>query len=145
MGAGVGDFGAATWLAALFGVSPLPTQYWVALASDEPDPQGDGDTLVALEPDPTLGYARQPYGTGTDNWVVDGVMLTNTNDITFGVPSDDWGPVNHFVLCDDPSSGDLYGWGLLSDPLNILAGAPVILPAGGLVVAITSVLASIAV
>lgn len=144
-GSAVASFGAETWLPALFGLIPVPTQYWIALAADEPGDQSDGDSLADLEPDPAAGYARQSYGIGTGNWAADGAFLSNAVQVDFGVPTDTWGPVSHFVLCDAAVSGDLYGWGELVTPLNILAGAPVLIPAGAMVVTMSSLLSSIAI
>lgn len=145
MASGVSDFGVATWLPALFGITTAPAGYWVGLLSNEPGPASDGDTVTVLEPGPATGYARIWYAAGSAGWAAAGPYVSNLNDIEFGTPTDAWGPVNHFVLCTAATSGDLYGWGELVAPLSVLPGAPVTIPAGALVVTMNSLVSSIAV
>ena len=146
MPSGVSDFGAATWLAALFGVIEPITGYYVALCADEPGPDIDGDMLADLEPgtaDPT--YQRVFYGVGAGNWGTNGNFLTTTNDVDFGLPGADWGIVNHFALCDQPSGGDIYAWGEFLNPQYVGADVQMLVPAGGLVLTLSSLDNSIAI
>lgn len=132
MPSGISDFGSATWLAALFGALPLPKTYWMALCLDEPGPAVDGDMLADLEPaDPS--YTRQAYPAGGGWWDSNGPYLTNTADITFPLPAADWGYVTHFVLCNAPTSGDIYAWGELLSPQYVTDSVAVSMPAGTLV------------
>lgn len=137
MSAGVSDYGAGAWLASLFGVTGPITDYWLALCSDEPSSDMDGDVLGDLEP-AGGGYARVRYGTGPALWAADSNFLTNLVDVDFGVPTDDWGDVSHFALCTDPTGGDLYAWGEFLNPQYVEAANQMLIPAGALVLALTT-------
>ncbi len=133
MAAGISDFGAFSWLSALFGVTSPITGYYVALASEEPGVASDGVILADLEPVDPGAYARQPYGVGPTNWGLNGNTITNLVEIDFGTPLVDWGLVSHYVLCTDPTAGDIYGFGVFLNPQTVSAGFDLTIPAGGLV------------
>lgn len=151
MGVGVSDWGQSVWLAGLFGVIEVPPGYWIALASDEPGPAADGTTLADLEPgsgddDPTLcGYARQWYPADASSWSTDDGYLTNLLDIVFPLPVTDWGYLSHYVLCNAADDGDIYAWGAFANPQQVTTGYLMTIPAGGLVVSLSSLEDSIAV
>lgn len=132
MASGVSDYGAETWLSALFGVVALPTGYYIALCLDEAGAAMDGDMLADLEPTDTA-YARQPYGTGVDEWGANGPYLTNLLDIEFPTPVEDWGYLTHFALCDSVTSGQLYAWGEMFNPQYVSTDIGMLIPPGGLV------------
>lgn len=132
MPSGVSDYGSSTWLAALFGVIPLPTRYYVALCTDEPGAAMDGDLLADLEPD-DFAYQRQEYSPGVDTWAPNGPYLTNLNQVVFGAPNVDWGYLSHFALCTDLESGQVFAWGELLNPQYVTATIGVLIPVGGLV------------
>lgn len=144
MTSGISDYGAGAWLASLFGVTDPIEGYWVALASDDPGSDGDGDTLADLEPPPGVGYARLFIAAGPANWSANDSYLTNLVEVDFPLPWDDWGPISHYVLCDSATSGDVYGWGALTNPQQVTAGYSVSIPVGGLVVSLASLENSIA-
>lgn len=144
MTSGLSDFGAGAWLAALFGVTAPIAGYYLALASDDPGPDGDGDTLADLEPPPGTGYARQFYSAGDAWWSANDSYLTNTVEIDFPLPFDDWGRITHYVLCDARSGGDIYAWGAFTNPQNVTAGYSISLPVGGVVLSLASLENSIA-
>ena len=137
MAGGLTDFGAAAWLAALLSVGdPIPG-YYVALCSDEPGVASDGTILAELEPaDPS--YARQPYGVGDLNWDTSGNSITNLNEIDFGTPLTDWGPIAYFALCDSPVDGELYGFFEFANPQYVAVGFEMVIPAGGIVLSLAS-------
>lgn len=145
MASGIADFGASTWLAAVFGVVDPSAGYWIALCSDEPGPAADGDTLADLEPAAETAYRRIHYLAGPDNWEVDGTFLTNLLPVVFPLPFEDWGRLTHYALCTAATSGSLYAWGVFTNPQNVLAGYSMIIPPGGIVVSLTSVDNSIAI
>lgn len=144
MPAGVADYGASTWLGVLFGLAKAPTLYWLALCTDQPGTAMDGDVLADLEP-ADKAYRRVRYGIGADYWAVNGNFVTNTDEIAFGVPTADWGYLNHFALCTASSGGDLYAWGEFISPAYVATDVQAVVPVGGLVVALSSLDPSIVV
>lgn len=126
------DFGSETWLSALFGVTPLPTGYFIALCSDEPGAAMDGTLLAGLEPADTA-YARQPYGTGPSAWDSNGPYLTNLLAAAFPTPVIDWGYLTHFAICDSLTAGQLYAWGEMYNPQYVSTGIGMEIAPGGLV------------
>jgi hypothetical protein len=137
MPSGVSDFGATAWLAALFAVSEPITGYYLALCSDEPGAGMDGDLLADLEPVDS-SYHRVGYGVGADNWGANGNYLTNSLDIDFGLPSEDWGDISHYALCTAISSGELYAWGEFLNPQFVQADYQLLIPAGALVLTLSA-------
>lgn len=144
MTSGLSDYGAGAWLASLFGVTDVIHGYYVALASDDPGVDGNGDTLADLEPPPGTGYARQFYPSGSGFWTANDSYITNSAEVDFPLPYDDWGRVTHYVLCDAASGGDIYAWGAFTNPQNVGSGVAVSIPVGGVVISLASLENSIA-
>lgn len=144
MPAAVTDYGAPTWLSALFGVGALPTTYYVALLSDPPGEATDGTIIADLEP-VGGGYSRMSYGTGAANWDVNGAYLINLNPIDYGVATGEWGSLDHFALCTAATGGDVYAYGELADGVYVETDYHLIVPAGGIVLALVSLNESIAI
>lgn len=145
MTSGVSDFGADAWLSALFGVTADITGYFIALCSDDPGPAADGTILAALEPQPGSNYARQAYAAGASHWGANGNYITNTVEIVFPLPFTDWGRMTHYALADSLSNGELYAWGAFTNPQNVTTGYSMSIPAGGIVLSLSSLENSIAV
>lgn len=138
MATGVSDYGTAAWLPVLFGVLTPPESYYITLLTDEPGPAMDGDVIADLEPDDPA-FARQLYLADADHWAVAAAYLTNAQTIDFGAPTVDWGLINHYALCTDPTGGDIYAWGEFLSPANVLVGtSAVTVPPGGIVIALSS-------
>lgn len=142
MAGGISDFGRAAWLSALFGVTPLPSGYYIALVSDEPGEAMDGDILADLEPT-GANYRRRRFGTGKGYWEVGDSFITNIVELSFGVAGTDWGDISHYALTDAPTAGNVYAWGELANPVYAQSGYSVILPAGGMVIALDALDAQI--
>lgn len=137
MPSGVSDYGSQTWLAALFGLIPVPGEYFIALCSDEPGTAMDGAILASLEPtDPA--YARQPYYPGLASWAPNGPYLANLRPVTYPTPALDWGYLTHFALCTAATAGQVFAWGALLNPQYINATIGILIPAGALVLGLHS-------
>lgn len=144
MASGVTDFGATAWLAALFGVDPDITGYYVALCTDEPGTDSDGTALADIEP-VDVAYSREAYGTGGANWGTNGPYITTLLDIDFGIPTVDWGQISHFALCTAATAGDVYAFGEFLSPQQVTADFDFVIPAGGVVISLTALQNSIAI
>jgi hypothetical protein len=140
---GVSDYGSSTWLSALFGVVPLPTQYYIALTSREPGAAMDGDMLAGIEPsDPA--YQRSAYPTGAMFWAANGPYLTNLVAATFPLPEVDWGYLTHFALCNAADGGRLLAWGQMFNPQFVTRSIGVVIPPGGMVLGLHALDSTIA-
>lgn len=138
MPAAVTDWGASQWLQSLFGLVATPTEYFVALATEEPGLDADGTTIATTEPT-DAGYQRQSYGVGTANWGANGADIVNLNDIRFGAPSAaDWGFLTHFVLLDAAADGDIYAYGEFLSPQYVEVGYGFVIPAGTMIIDLSS-------
>ncbi len=142
MPAGVADYGASAWLSAIFGLTEPPAEYWLALCNSEPGAQMDGDILGDLEPD-GAGYERVQYGIGSGYWAVESGRITNVQPISFPTPLEDWDYVSHFALLDAATSGDIYAWGEFINSQTVQANQNILIPQGGVVIAIQSYASSI--
>lgn len=143
MPSGVSDYGSATWLSALFGVVPLPAQYYVALCSQQPGAAMDGNMLAGLEPTDSA-YTRPAYSTGGSHWGSNGPYLTNLQIINFPDPGQDWGYLTHFALCTAPVSGQVYAWGEMFNPQFVTDSIGVLIPPGALILGLHALDNSIA-
>jgi hypothetical protein len=130
---GISSYASGVWLPILFGIGVPPTQYWIGLTTAAPLPSYDGTTVMALEPQGGA-YARQPVGTGTGFWdVQSNGVLSNHGTIGFPTPSADWGYLTHVIVCSNAGAGNLWAWGELVNPQNVLQSIGVSLPPGALV------------
>ena len=112
----------------LFGkaVYSPPAHIYVGLSLADPLDDGSG-----LSEPTDASYAR--VETDPADWTAsNGGVIENATDITFPVPTGDWGTVTHGCLFDAASGGNLLACGSLLVPYEILAGpdAPVIAAAG---------------
>ena len=140
----ISDYGAATWSGILVGVGSLPASFYVALATSEPGIGWTGTQLSTVEPvDP--GYARQALGTGSGNWTLSGNgYVSNAVLISFGTPTDTWGSITHFALTDAATGGNLWCFGEYASPPAVAPNFTAQIPAGGIVLALANLVASIA-
>ena len=98
-------------------ISP-PDSFWVALCLSIPTPGDTGDDL--LEPDDDA-YTRVEYPTGADYWqTTNRGGITNTQEVFFPSPTQDWGVILGFALCDDSTGGQTYYVGDLLVPERII-------------------------
>ena len=144
MPSAISDYGAATWSGILVGVGALPNPFYVALCTSEPGTGWTGTQLATVEPaDP--GYARISIGTGSANWTLSGNgYVSNANALTFGTPTDTWGSITHFALTDALTGGNLWCFGEYASPPAIAPNFSAQIPAGGIVLALANLVASIA-
>jgi hypothetical protein len=131
-------------MAALFGVSTALPGFYVALCTDAPGIDSDGSIVADLEP-ADVAYDRQAYGVGATHWGTNANYLTNTDDIDFGIPAADWGLINHYALLDAASGGDIYAFGEFLNGQFVPAGFEFIIPAGGIIIALSALEDSIAI
>lgn len=144
MGSGITDFGKQAWMDAMFGITPLPTGYYIALCLVEPGEAMDGDILADLEP-ADGSYHRQHLMLGSARWATSDNYATTIVDVPFGLATGQWGQLTHYALCDNPTSGEVYSWGEFLNPVNVQSGYFVSVPAGGIVVALSALEAPIAI
>lgn len=128
-------YGANLFVSQLLGITAVPAQYWIALCTDQPGEGMDGDILTDLEPDPAAGYLRIAYPTGPDHWALSGQFGTNLLTVDFGVPTAAWGRLSHYAVCDAVSSGNAIAFGEFLNPTNADASFDVLIPPGGLLMA----------
>lgn len=144
MPSGVADYGATTWLGMLFGVTAVPSGYYVAAFVDEPGDSMDGSMFSELEPsDPS--YARRLVAANATKWSLDGAYLTNTEEVRFPAASEDQGILPYYGLCSALTGGELYSWGEILNPAPIYTGGILVLPEGAIVVSLTALSDPIAV
>lgn len=132
MPSGVSDYGSRTWLSGLFGIVPVPSQYFVALCTHQPGTAMDGNMLAGLEPG-DVAYERQQYPSGAASWTPNGPYVTNSQGLVFPTPSVDWGYLNHFALCTAVHSGQIFAWGEIFNPQFVTNTIGVLMPPGSLV------------
>lgn len=138
MPSGISDFGTATWLSVLLGLTPVPAAYWIALCSREPGDAMDGAMLAALEPTVDPAYRRRSYSTGPAFWAGNGPYVTNLQSVTFPTPGVDWGYLTHFALCTEITAGQVYAWGQVSNPQFVTRSIGMLIPPGGIVLGLHS-------
>lgn len=140
MASSMTDWGVGEFLNICLGLDTAPANMYVALASDDPGTQIDGDELNDLEPDPLLGYSRVALPMGPSNWTdPSGTQYsTNINAVEFGIPGGAWGVMSHFALCSALTSGEVYLYGEFDVPADLNGTYDFSIPAGGIVIAFGS-------
>jgi hypothetical protein len=128
----ISNFGGNLLLASVFtpDVATPIADLFVALTLDVPHRNITGSDLQ--EPDSTFGYSRAPYFTGSDYWALNQQIIVNSQTIVFEVPTESWGRVLGWALCDDVDSGNVLACGSLSTQSSIAAGSDVRISIGDL-------------
>ena len=92
------------------------------------NPSLDGTGGVEVSTTGT-NYARQAIAQGAAQWDVSTLEYSNANEITYGVPSDNWGTIVGAALYDNSVAGNLLYVAALTTPkvVNNGDGAPKIL------------------
>jgi hypothetical protein len=136
--AGLSLYGRDQSLAAFFmpDLFDAPALVYVALTLVLPTEGDTGSDLI--EPSDPI-YLRQPYQIGSEFWGLTGRGgASNLDEISWGVPSVDWGDMRGWALCSDESGGRTYYLGELNPPLRVIydpdVERPVTAGAGFLVV-----------
>lgn len=137
MPSGLSVYAASGWLPVLFGITPAPGSYWIGLTTAPPPASYDGTSVMALEPQGG-GYGRQNIGSGSGWWDLANGQVTNHNTVSFTVPTADWGYLTHAILCSAAGAGNLFAWGELRNPQNVLQSVPCTIPPGGLIFSMPS-------
>lgn len=141
----VTDYGQQYWSSVLFGLQPVPSDYWIALATAEPGKSVDGTQFRAQSEVSAVDYARVDVLTGPSFWeLATSGFVVNVARIFIGSSSVDWGVVKYYVLLDDPMAGNLYCYGQVDNPQRVPAGSSVAIPPGAITIQTASVLPSIA-
>ena len=107
--------------------SAMPSSLWVALTLSVPPLEATGSSLI----EPNVGdYQRVEYSIGADHWLLDGQMtLMNSQDVTWPLPSENWGRIEGWALVDSPAGGLVLASGSIKTSVYVVAGASVSLPA----------------
>ena len=130
--AAISNFGGNLLLASVFtpDTANQITNLFVALTFDVPHKNVTGSDLN--EPDSAYGYARAPYFIGADYWALNQQMVVNSQTILFDVPTEQWGRIRGWALCDDVDTGNVIACGSLSTQSSIAAGSDVRISIGDL-------------
>lgn len=131
MAAGVSDYGANLFVNVLTGWATMPGTVYVALCTQQPDSGYDGTVLQGIEPPTSAAYARVALDMSTSRWAtaVNGSSATLVA-LSWAGASADWGIVNHYALCDDPTAGNLICWGELASEVRVGVGDTATMPIG---------------
>lgn len=132
MSANLTDYGANAFADHLSGVATLPTTYYVALCSSQPDVGVDGTSLAALEP-AAGAYARVALGRTSAEWAAaDQGISTIQVTVTFPTATADWGTITHYALCTALTGGSVYGYGQFTFAQYVASGDTMVVPVGGI-------------
>lgn len=144
MGNAITDFGCSLLAGLAVGIGSVPTDFYVALCTDEPGTGWDGTMLETIEPT-DISYARKVLASGSSGWTLspNGYVL-NAVGLDFGVPAAPWGVINHFALCDAITDGNLIYFGEYAVPANATTAYDIQIQPGGIVIALANLVASIA-
>jgi hypothetical protein len=122
----------------LFGQrNTIPFSYYVALITQPPGEDTDGDSLS--EPSVDYGYARVEVTNDPFTFAAaDTGVLTTELAVVFPTATSDWPVVSHFALCDELVGGNVYLYGSFNQPRRVNAGDQARIPAGQLNLTIAS-------
>jgi hypothetical protein len=142
---GVADYGATAFLSIMMGITEPPSVWWIALCTDQPGEGMDGDILAEIEPDPAANYGRVSVASGSAHWGLNGQYVANIDTLDFGIPTADWGQISHYGILDAATEGNLWAFGEFFNPQEADATFDILIPQGGIVLALYGLENSIAV
>lgn len=137
MGISVSDYGCDLILETLLG-GTFPTSLWVALSLRRVDPSWDGDDLAFFEPT-DAAYGRLEIVLPTGFTDVDGGACTNVDDLVWDTPTEDWGQIGFFALCDAETSGHVLFPCDIASPFYVPAGGEAKMLAGSITLNVGSI------
>lgn len=126
-------WGAAEFTRMMFGKrSALPDAYYLALCLDgSPNIHITGSDLI--EPATTAGYARLQLNNTGAVWGHDGqTSAYNVAKLSYPNATTGWGRIWWWALCNSAVAGQIYAYGLFTEPLAVIAGDNAVIPAGAL-------------
>lgn len=138
MPSNVSDYGGSFIAGVLFGAaSTVPLNYYLALATDAPDPSLGASSLT----EPTSGgYARATIpNTAASFNAPAGGAVTNNAAINFPIATADWGVLSWYVLCDAAAGGNMLLYASLDMPRMIKSGSTVSFQQSQLSLSVTGV------
>lgn len=93
-----------------------PADIYVALSTA--DPGEDGSTIA----EPSGGSYARVQSDESDWGTSSGGTVSNTAELSFTTATGAWGAITHFALYDDPSAGNMLGYGSLTTPKTVGVG-----------------------
>ena len=118
----------ANYLVDLFSASEWPvSDYYVALiVGAQPGVAIIGEELEEPE---AADYTRARIENVSANWVTENGVVTNAIQVSFPVPSTEWGIVKHWALCDAAQGGRVLFAGDV-EQFTVVIGEQVFFPIG---------------
>jgi hypothetical protein len=93
----------------------------------------DTDTGSSILEPTASSFERVPYGLGTYFWtMMSPGQVANTQQISWVIPTDNWGQVIGWALCTESTSGMVLAFGRLRRSMAIVAGQRLKVPPGSL-------------
>ena len=96
--------------------------FYLALFTSDPGEEGSGTEVSGG------AYARQPVTFG----LPDGGSMASSAAVEFPIITADWGTVSHWGLFDAATGGNLWWYGSITTPRQLLSGDIYRVPAGNL-------------
>jgi hypothetical protein len=122
------DYGRSHIARVLTGQETTPATLYLALCTTSVVQADDGSTII----EPTaVDYARQSIPMDGWNWSTPAygeAFSYYTYEVVY-YPSDMWGSIVGFALCDAATLGNIIHYGGIPDPLTMVAGATITVPA----------------
>ncbi len=104
---------------------------YLALTRTVPEANSTGTRLN--EPPGNFGYSRKSYALGIGRWEIGSYSdVRNTQEISFGTPTGDWGLIQGWALTTAATGGLLIASGSVVLPERLGFGTPVTVKAGSL-------------
>ena len=120
----------ANYLVDLFSASEMPvSDYYVALITGkQPGVAVVGEELE--EPD-FPDYTRARIENISANWSTEDGVVSNAIAVTYPIPTNEWGIIKHWALCDAEAGGRVFFAGELEN-FTVVVGEQLIFPIGSL-------------
>lgn len=106
--------------------APAPSTMYLALFLSNPGEEGGGVEVSYS------GYARQPITFSAPAPVGEGIGIQNTASLTFPTAQSAVGSVTYVGVLDSVTGGNMYVYGMLTEPLIVQAGIAPVVRAGAM-------------
>lgn len=131
---GISHYGANVFAGVMSGVYSIPATFYLGVTTSPVGPDHSANQMT--EPVDT-SYARQQISMSSTFWSTPVSGIThNIAPVTFPVATEQWGPLNHWVITNSLTGGAIIMWSDFTQGIVVDIGNALTIPAGTLSISV---------